>query len=58
MCRRSPFPQANWFEAFLWCAEFLGLGLVFVATVFGVIIDKIASLREAGAAQKVCTTLL
>jgi hypothetical protein len=38
--------QANWFEAFLWCVEFLGLGLVFVAFVFGTIIDRIGELRE------------
>lgn len=50
----SPFFQNNWFEAFLWCAEFLGLGLVFVAFVFGVIIDRIGQLREERSALQDC----
>ncbi len=50
----SPFFQNNWFEAFLWVAEFLGLGLVFVAFVFGVIIDRIGQLREERAALQDC----
>jgi hypothetical protein len=49
----SPFFQANWFEAFLWICEILGLGLVFVAFVFGVILDRVADLREERAQLQV-----
>ena len=50
----SPFFLNNWFEAFLWVVEFLGLGLVFVAFVFGVIIDRIGQLREERSALQDC----
>ncbi len=54
----NPIPQNNWLEAFIWTCEFLGLGLVFVAFVFGTIIDRIGQLREERSALQGGSLLL